>query len=966
MNTSPRFWHLVLSVICATVCGSALSAPNLRLISQAHQAAIWSMSLDAKEQLLLSASDDKTAKLWEVPTGKLLRTFVPPAAPGTGRLVGSALSPDGGTIALGGDYKRRNGDYAIYLYKADGTTLPSLSGLPGAIHRLAFSADGRWLAASVRQVGVVIYDTRNWSAVVREQCERCLKGEIGFSNNSAMLAANDDNGDVWTYRLRDGQWSKAGRGSIQPGLSKLAVHPSGKWLAIGTEHDDAVLVLDGDTLAVAHKPVFNLRNVLTRTVAWSTDGGSLYAAGLWYPARGQQPERLIKRWDGEGRGPVQDLRSKNVDSFTTTVLLLRNGSLVAGAVSGDVVRIDPSGREAYVISSELNLSPQRETAANPEILRVAEDGSAIEFRQRTDVLARGFVLAERRWGSRLGTKWSARGLRGANAILEDWVQSTTPRLNGKALELGPGRRVVSYAFSPDGKWLAIGTNRGLQLYDTVTGTRVRLMPMAQAITGLRFFKGGEAIAIQYADGHMTMLRRHDFRRLLDLFLHPNGRDWALYSPRGYFDASPGAEALLGWHVTGADETDGTIHPFSRFAETLHRPDVIDRVLMELKTDRELLGETHTAQVASPADQDAEVVEDVPQDVVSRADRAPQASIEIAPRALEPEARSVTLLVGGKDLGDGIAEVRVFHNGKALAVNWDAARRQAIVRSVLLLGENEFKAIALGRSRIEGLPAIVRVADSPRPEGAQAVTGKLHVVLVAVSNYRNGALNLGYPVKDARALVAALKQPAFRRLHGEPIVHAVYDNDATGVAVRQLFERVRREVQPEDTVVVFAAGHGDVESDEWYFVPHELETPEVPDHLKSRGLSRSFWQQELRNLPARRVLFMIDACKSGGALTRSTEARRALMQLARSSGTYILAATQADQMAWELPNVGHGLFTYAVLESLKAAPSGKQLSVETLITQVKAKMPELAEQNAKVRQIPVSFGLGTDFPLALFE
>jgi WD40 repeat protein len=68
-----------------------------------HTAAITEISIDAANRFLVTASFDKTVRLWELPSGHLLRTLRVPIGEGSdGKLYAVAISPDGGTIAVGG------------------------------------------------------------------------------------------------------------------------------------------------------------------------------------------------------------------------------------------------------------------------------------------------------------------------------------------------------------------------------------------------------------------------------------------------------------------------------------------------------------------------------------------------------------------------------------------------------------------------------------------------------------------------------------------------------------------------------------------------------------------------------------------------------------------------------------------------------------------------------------------------
>ena len=107
-------------------------------------------------------------------------------------------------------------------------------------------------------------------------------------------------------------------------------------------------------------------------------------------------------------------------------------------------------------------------------------------------------------------------------------------------------------------------------------------------------------------------------------------------------------------------------------------------------------------------------------------------------------------------------------------------------------------------------------------------------------------------------------------------------------------------------------------EEWYFIPHDVVSPEIERDLKKGGISNGAISEAIKQCKAQKVFVMIDACKSGKLILamRSTEARKALVQLARSTGTYIVSASTDQQYAAEIKALGHGVFTYTLLEGLK--------------------------------------------------
>src|SRR5215469_3235310 len=79
------------------------SEPMLRINAPSHIASFRRIATDASERFAVTASDDKTVRVWSRPDGALERVIWLPSADGNlGKAYAVALSPDGGTIAVGG------------------------------------------------------------------------------------------------------------------------------------------------------------------------------------------------------------------------------------------------------------------------------------------------------------------------------------------------------------------------------------------------------------------------------------------------------------------------------------------------------------------------------------------------------------------------------------------------------------------------------------------------------------------------------------------------------------------------------------------------------------------------------------------------------------------------------------------------------------------------------------------------
>ena len=76
--------------------------PLLRLNTDLHTAIIRRIATDAQNRFVVTASEDKTARVWSLPDGQLQTILrVPTADPDTGSLHAVAITPDGSTPTQG-------------------------------------------------------------------------------------------------------------------------------------------------------------------------------------------------------------------------------------------------------------------------------------------------------------------------------------------------------------------------------------------------------------------------------------------------------------------------------------------------------------------------------------------------------------------------------------------------------------------------------------------------------------------------------------------------------------------------------------------------------------------------------------------------------------------------------------------------------------------------------------------------
>jgi WD40 repeat protein len=353
-------------------------------------------------------------------------------------------------------------------------------------------------------------------------------------------------------------------------------------------------------------------------------------------------------------------------------------------------------------------------------------------------------------------------------------------------------------------------------------------------------------------------------------------------------------------------------------------------------------------------------------------KAPTVALVEPKNGAEIDADNIEVVVQVTDAGGDVDEVRLYHNGKLVQDKGDRAAAVTVrgggkrvvqnFRIELAPGPNTIRATAFSKARVESEPAQITVNAK-----LQTAKPNVEVLAVGINEYKNPGLNLNYGVSDAKGITAFFQRQ--KKLFGDVRTREVLNAQATKDGILQSIAALRA-TKPDDLVVIYLAGHGmTTEDGTWYFVPHEVVYPERDEQLAAHGISGAMLQQEIAKLGARKVLMLIDACKSGGAVVafRGFEERKALRQLARAAGVHVVAAAAQDQLAGEIVRLNHGVFTYAVLEALNGAADGSPkdgvVSVRETLSYVETRLPELSQQYRSKAQYPVVDSRGMDFPVA---
>ncbi|MCE9532578.1 MAG: caspase family protein [Planctomycetes bacterium] len=555
---------------------------------------------------------------------------------------------------------------------------------------------------------------------------------------------------------------------------------------------------------------------------------------------------------------------------------------------------------------------------------------------------------------------------------------------------GDSEMIQRVVFSPDGKFVITGGTEVTRIWDATSGKQIHKLAM-RGNSSVTFRPDGK-LALLSSGSTTRMIKVLDGQDICSLVSLQDG-SWVAVTPDGRFDADR-LEGTRGLHWVMPDDP---LTPLSidTFMRDYYEPKLLHRILA---------GEQFKA-IRSVAELNRVQPEIKITKVVSVKDHPDEVSVTV-----EVTGRSGTFSRpnGPVTLQSGVFDLHLFRDGRLVVrhptedgeVKLDAKTGQAAVtfgrvRLPRQTGQKEveFSAYAFNVDRVKSETHRLK---HPLPENLTPRKGTAYVMCVGVNIFDDSKLNLRFAAADARAMAASLgetlkRSDRFDRVVVVPLIseeRMVAENAATKGNIQTVLallagqkvdqERLKsipaaadvREARPEDVVVLTFSSHGHNGTDgRFYLLPSDIGTGhkgQITDELLQRSISTDELSKWLRGVDAGEMVMIVDACHSAGSVEQDgfkpgPMGSRGLGQLAYDKRMRILAASQADDVAFEDARIGHGLLTYALCRDglgdgrADFEPADKQITLGEWLRYGVRRVPELTEAiaNGKVQATSVT-------------
>ena len=602
-----------------------------------HTAPIAALAFSPDSKQLVSASEDKTIRVWDLASRQTLRVIRGETGPADfGKIGAMAVALDGRLLAEAVRPVAPDKGPVIRLYDfASGTQIGLLEGHDGGIYSLAFSSDGRHLISGGSDHTAIIWDADARKAVHVLKEHRGAVSAAGFTPDGlrAITASQDHSLRLW--RVADGallqemightdevvsmaiaadgtiaSQDKTGAIRFWDGrtgtfINTIAPFPWSGALAFSPDGRELLLTCGSSSWCPAN-PQYVISTATGRQIANYADHDGLVTAGAISPdghwaATGD--DRNIHLWE-----PRPGARQRDANGVLTTIILGGAGNpVLATAFAAGSPQIAWGTREdvrLVEIVSSAGVPPENDRGPLEFVWTLPQKDDAIaspqpvpekwqlrwmirdeHSRERESPFARAVSVHEgvrvlvkpggsQGWKSERRVLGWGRYRRNAILIIRNGSHTTFIERNAAS---GSGH--LACGITPDGKTVISGGKDGvLAAYDLEGRKLGDFAGHSGDVLALAPSPDGRYLVSGASDQTVRLWNLRTYELLVTMFYAADG-EWAIWTPQGYYAASPDGGKLFGWQINRGPERNADYVAAERLRTRFYRPDIVARAII---------------------------------------------------------------------------------------------------------------------------------------------------------------------------------------------------------------------------------------------------------------------------------------------------------------------------------------------------------------------------------------------------